>query len=212
MYTSTTRSNQEQTHPFQPVVTYPTGWAGERTFAQIMDDCTPLAATLIRKHGIAYQDFPDALQRGFMVVWERLVQDTQMFAHADKYAVVRIVEANCGMNYWRRHDRHLSLDALAGIITEDHPDEWMVTGLEANRSELWAAWATATDLRITFDHRDGFAVLDRLHRRPFPPGTGADDQNVVFPIHALLRRDKSLTDTCSLFDESPRSQTRRSEL
>ncbi|MEP6985647.1 MAG: hypothetical protein ABI970_08615, partial [Chloroflexota bacterium] len=62
-----------------------------------------------------------------------------------------IVEANCGTNYWRRHDRHLSLDALEGVITEDHPDEWMISGLEANRSELWAAWATATDMRIDIE-------------------------------------------------------------
>ena len=145
------KSIKNQIQPFPSVATYPTGWAGNRTFAQIMDDCTPLAATLIRKHNIAFRDFPDALQRGFMVVWERLIQDTRMFAHSDKYSVACIVEANCGANYWRRHERHLSLDALEDTITEDHPDEWMVTGLEANRSECWAAWATATDMRIDIE-------------------------------------------------------------
>jgi hypothetical protein len=158
-----------QIRPFPRVATYPTGWAGNRTFAEIMDDCTPLAATLIRKHGIAFQDFPDALQRGFMVVWERLVKDTQMFAHADKYAVARIVEANCGTNYWRRHDRHLSLDALAGIITEDHPDEWMLTGLEANRSEVWAAWATAADMRIDIE-RIFVPLVAKYEAQPEPHG------------------------------------------
>lgn len=137
--------------PFPRVATYPTGWAGRRTFQQIMDDCTPLAAKLIRKHGVAFQDFPDALQRGFMVVWERLVNDTQMFADVDKFVVARIVDANCGLNYMRRHERHLSLDALEGVITKDHPDEWMITGLEANRSERWAAWATAADMRIDIE-------------------------------------------------------------
>ncbi|MBK8030432.1 MAG: hypothetical protein IPK17_13200 [Chloroflexi bacterium] len=151
MHDQTICSNRFDIRPFPRVATYPTGWAGYRTFAEIMEDCTPLAATLIRKHGIAFQDFPDALQRGFMVVWERLAKDTQMFAHADKYIVARIVEANCGTNYWRRHDRHLSLDALEGVITEDHPDEWMITGLEANRSEVWAAWATAADMRIDIE-------------------------------------------------------------
>lgn len=118
MFDNDVRSNiRVQIRPFPRVATYPTGWAGNLTFAQIMNDCTPLAATLIRKHRIAFQDFPDALQRGFMVVWERLVQDTQMFARTDKYTVARIVEANCGTNYWRRHERHLSLDALEGTIT-----------------------------------------------------------------------------------------------
>ena len=145
------KSIKDQIRPFPDLATYPTGWAGKLTFAQIMDECTPLAATLISKHNIAFQDFPDALQRGFMVVWERLVQYPQMFAHADKYTVARMVEANCGSNYWRRHERHFSLDALEGRITEDHPDEWMVTGLEANRSECWAAWATATDMRIDIE-------------------------------------------------------------
>ncbi len=140
-----------QIKPFPPVAVYPTGWAGNLIFAQIMTDCTPLAASLIRKHNIAFQDIPDALQRGFMVVWERLVQNSKLFANEDKYTVARIVEANCGANYWRRHERHLSLDALEGTITEDHPDEWMITGLEANRSECWAAWATATDMQIDIE-------------------------------------------------------------
>jgi hypothetical protein len=43
------------------------------------------------------------------------------------------------------------LDALAGTITEDHPDEWMLTGLEPNRSEVWTAWATAADMRIDIE-------------------------------------------------------------
>src|SRR5690606_25255024 len=120
--------------PFPRVATYPTGWAGRRTFEQIMQDCTPLAAFLIRKHGVAFQNFPDAWQRGFMVVWERLVKDTRMFAHADKFVVARMVDANCGLNYLRRHERHLSLDTLEGSVTKDHPDEWMITGMESNRS------------------------------------------------------------------------------
>jgi hypothetical protein len=66
-----------------------------------MEECTSLAATLIRKYGIALQDFPDALQRGFMVVWERLAKNNQMFTYVAKYVVARIVEANCGANYWR---------------------------------------------------------------------------------------------------------------
>jgi hypothetical protein len=87
-----------------------------------------------------------------MVVSERLARNTQIFAHVDKYVVARIVEANCGVHYWRRHERHLSLDALEGVTTEDHPDEWMITRLEASRSEVWAAWATATDMRIDIEH------------------------------------------------------------
>ncbi len=170
MYDSIIRQSiKVQIRPFPDVATYPTGWAGKRTFAQIMDDCSPLAATLIRKHNIAFQDFPDALQRGFMVVWERLVQETQMFANSDKYSVARIVEANCGANYWRRHERHLSLDALEGTVAEDHPDEWMITGLEASRSECWAAWATATDMRIDIEHI--FAQLvAKYESKPEPHG------------------------------------------
>ena len=93
------KSLKDQIRPFPDVATYPAGWAENLTFAQIMDDCTPLAATLIRKHGKAFQDFPDAVQRRFMVVWEHLEQDTQMFANADKYTVARIVEAQCLNEY-----------------------------------------------------------------------------------------------------------------
>jgi len=137
--------------PFPREDVYPTRWAGERTFAQIMDDCTPLAAYLIRRYKkINPHEFPDALQRGFMVVWERLSQNPSLFADADKIAVAGIVRSNFGDNYHQRHQRHLSLDALEdqGL---DAADEWMVTGFEANRTEVWAAWATATDLRIDIE-------------------------------------------------------------
>jgi hypothetical protein len=36
---------RSQIRPFPRIATYPTGWAGNRTFAEIMDDCTPLAGT-----------------------------------------------------------------------------------------------------------------------------------------------------------------------
>lgn len=80
-----------------------------------MEDCSPLAATLMRKRHIDNKDIPDALQRGFMVFWERLVKDPQMLAEESKYAVAFMVEANCHQNYWKRHSRHISLDGLESV-------------------------------------------------------------------------------------------------
>ena len=142
--------------PFPRIAVYPTGWGGSLTFAQIMDDCSPLAVTLMRKRHIDNKDIPDALQRGFMVFWERLVKDPEMLAEESKYAVAFMVEANCHQNYWKRHSRHISLDGLESNDT-DHPDEWMLTGFEANRTEQWAAWATAVDMRLDIER--AFAQL-----------------------------------------------------
>jgi hypothetical protein len=69
---------------FPVFATYPRELTGQRTFAEIMDDWIPLTATRIRKHSIAFQDFPNVLQGGIMMVWERLAKGKHMFAHADK--------------------------------------------------------------------------------------------------------------------------------
>jgi len=151
MFPETDLTFDFQIRPFPREAVYPTGWAGERTFAQIMDDCTLLASSLIRRYTrINPHELPDALQRGFMVLWERLSKDRRLLADADRIDAVGIVRANMGKNYHERHQRHLSLDALEdqGL---DAADEWMVTGMEASRSEVWAAWATATDLRIDIE-------------------------------------------------------------
>ena len=150
------KSIRNKIRPFPRVAVYPTGWGGNLTFAQIMEDCSPLAATLMRKRHVDNKDIPDALQRGFMVFWERLANDPQMLAKESKYAVAFMVESNCHLNYWKRHKRHLSLDGLERDDT-DHPDEWLITGLEANRSERWAAWATAVDMRLDIER--AFAQL-----------------------------------------------------
>ena len=63
---------RQQIKPFSGSPTYCTGWAGYRTFAQIMADCSPLAATMLRRRYIDYVDIPDALQRGYMVFYEKL--------------------------------------------------------------------------------------------------------------------------------------------
>ena len=78
---------------------------------------------------------------------KNLMANPNMLEGQSKFAVVDPVCNNCQMNYWSRHRRHLSYDALDNDVT-DHPDEWLVTGLEATGNERWAAWATATDARL----------------------------------------------------------------
>ena len=156
---STNTRIRSQIKPFSGPPTYLTGWAGYRTFAQIMADCSPLAATILRRRHIDYVDIADALQRGFMVFYEQLSADPNMLVGQSKYAVADPVCNNCHQNYWARHCRHFSFDALDNGNT-DHPDEWLVTGLEAHRSEKWAAWATATDTRMDIEQAMG--ELDRL--------------------------------------------------
>ncbi|MCA9886025.1 MAG: hypothetical protein KC708_23785 [Anaerolineae bacterium] len=47
-------------HPFPRIAVYPTGWGDDLTFAEIMEDCSFLAATLMRKRHIDNKDIPDA--------------------------------------------------------------------------------------------------------------------------------------------------------
>ena len=42
--------------PFPRIAVYTTGWGGDLTFAQIMEDCSPLASTLMRKRHIDNKD------------------------------------------------------------------------------------------------------------------------------------------------------------
>ena len=150
---------RSQIKPFSGPPTYITGWDGYRTFAQIMSDCSPLAAAVMRERGVDYVDIPDALQRGFMVFYEKLIADPDLLDGQTRYAVAFPVSSNCHMNYWQRHRRHTSLDGMTANGADD-PDEWLLTGLEANRTERWASWATATDMRL--DVERAFANLVEL--------------------------------------------------
>lgn len=147
---------RKQIKPFSGPPTYPTGWGGYRTFGEIMGDCSPLAAAIMRERGVDNVDIPDALQRGFMVFYEKLSADPDMLDGQSRYAVAFPVYANCHTNYWQRHRRHTSLEGMTANGAHD-PDEWLITGLEANRSERWASWATATDMRL--DVERAFANL-----------------------------------------------------
>ena len=153
---TTRRKIRAQIKPFSGPQTYPTGWNGYRTFAQIMGDCSPLAAAIMRERYIDNVDIPDALQRGFMVFYEKLSADPDMLADDNKYGVAFPVVANCHANYWNRHRRHHSLEGQAQDQSGD-TDEWLLTGLESRRSERWAAWATATDVKL--DIENAFARL-----------------------------------------------------
>jgi len=136
---------------------------------RLWHDCSPLAATILRRRHIDYVDIADALQRGFMVFYEQLSADPNMLVGQSKYAVADPVCNNCHQNYWARHRRHFSFDALDNGNT-DHPDEWLVTGLEAHRSEKWAAWATATDTRMDIEQAMG-ELVERYEQVEEPHGS-----------------------------------------
>lgn len=142
---------RSQIRPFSSRASYPTGWAGNLTFAQIRDGCIPIATRLMKRYAMHSQDIPDALQRGFMVLWERLVDDPEHLADKELFDTACIVHSNCGKHYWDRHNRHINFEDMRLGQERDHPDEWLISGLEQGREERWAAWATAIDRRVDLE-------------------------------------------------------------
>ncbi len=162
---------RSQIRPLSQVQTYQTGWGGYMTFAQIIESLTPLSVSLLCRWEHAYfNEIPDALQRGFMVLWERLVRNNNLLMHLDKYKAATIVSNNCGMGIEKRQKGwQCSFEELTTNSNGANTDEWFVTGLEHHRSEVWAAWASGTDMRIDIEHIMNNLATDYL-RRPAPHG------------------------------------------
>lgn len=136
--------------PFRHFATYNTGWGKDQTFDDIYAVLAPYAVKLFRKYGAFTNEIPDALQRGFMAFWEQLSANPDMLATMSKTQAVSIILNRGGISIERRRKkRYASLEDLATESSDF--EDFALTGLESDRSERWAAWATAADYRIDIE-------------------------------------------------------------
>jgi hypothetical protein len=143
-------SIRSKIRPFRHFATYDTGWAKDQTFDDIYAVLAPYAVKLFRKYKAFDNEIPDALQRGFMHFWERLSAEPDMLTTMSKTNAVSIILNRGGINIERR--RKMRCDRLEDFSTDSLDyDDYTLTGLEHDRSERWAAWATAADYRIDIE-------------------------------------------------------------
>ncbi len=138
-----------QIRPFNRTATYPTSWAGSQSYNEIYDNLAHYASNLMKRFGFRPHEIPDCLQIGFTVLWETLVQQRDFLHDKTRRQAVFFVLARCKISSMRyRQDRCDSLDALTTEDWHSTADEHAITGLEADRDERWAAWATDIDTRL----------------------------------------------------------------
>jgi len=85
------KSIKDQIRPFLRVATYPTGWAGQRTFEQIYDDLIPSFNRLLRYYRNHELDIPDLIAHAFMRLWMDISVDTSMLAAVDKGGALKLL-------------------------------------------------------------------------------------------------------------------------
>ena len=106
----------------------------------------------MKNFGIRPYELPDCLQIGFMVLWETLSAQPHFLAQKTRRLAVFFVLARCKISSMRYGEsRYDSLDALTTDDWHSTSDEHAITGLEADRDERWAAWATDVDTRIDIE-------------------------------------------------------------
>ncbi|MBZ0274700.1 MAG: hypothetical protein K8I60_01065, partial [Anaerolineae bacterium] len=92
MNTSELRAQiRSQIKPFRHERLFPTGWAGELSFAEIRTDLIPNLVRLLRYYKRPEAFLPDMLQEGFMHLWWDLSQEPEMLAKANKGDALRLV-------------------------------------------------------------------------------------------------------------------------
>ncbi|MBK8030080.1 MAG: nuclear transport factor 2 family protein [Chloroflexi bacterium] len=142
-------SSQIRPYPRTPV--YATTWAGMQTFEQIYDNLAYYASNVMKNFGVRPHELPDCLQIGFMVLWETLTQQPDFLAQKTRRQACFCSGALQDFEYALRGRAYDRLDELITDDWHDTVDELAITGLEANRDERWAAWATDVDLRVDIE-------------------------------------------------------------
>jgi hypothetical protein len=148
--------------PFTDEVTYPTGWAGYLTFQQIIDQVTPWVVWQCRRFGFYGQDIPDALQTGFMNLWQDLAEDPNLLADFRrenvKWHVFRRAQTHFNRHYNYKQIPFTDIEAQRGYEIEEygisglsgrHPRNWW------DATERWATWTRQLDARLD--------ITDALH-------------------------------------------------
>ena len=137
--------------PFPRVTRYPTGWAGELSFAEIHADLIPNMNRLLRYYRKPAAYIPDILQEGFMRLWWDLCQEPDMLAKADKGDALRMVlDRTRTPSFVRKSlSREVYLEDLA--TRSGDPDEFVIEGYEGRFFTEHSEFARAIDLRIDFE-------------------------------------------------------------
>jgi DNA-directed RNA polymerase specialized sigma24 family protein len=131
--------------------TYPTGWLGEATFAQIHDDLIPNMGRLLRYYRKPTTYIPDLLQSAFMRLWQDMVAEPTLLADATKGDALRLVLNRVRTPYFIRRlsQREVYLEELAERSGE--PDAFIIEGFEGRYYKDHAEFARAVDIRIDFE-------------------------------------------------------------
>ena len=114
----------------------------------------------MKNFGVLPDELPDCGQIGFMVLWETLSAQRDFLAQTTRRQAVFFILARCKISSMRcGENRYDSLDALISSDWHSTSDEHAITGLEADRDERWAAWATDMDIRIDIER-----IMEKLAR------------------------------------------------
>ncbi len=152
MHTETRSIIRSQIRPYAQVQTYPTGWVGRQTSAQLYDDLVEYARNVMKGNGLQHHERPECLQIGFTALLETLKKQHDFLADKNRQQAVFFILARCKSSslraYYRRHD---SLEAYVSTDWRSSADEHTISGYAHDRDERWAAWATDIDNRIDIE-------------------------------------------------------------
>ncbi|MBK9748506.1 MAG: hypothetical protein IPO91_17265 [Chloroflexi bacterium] len=151
MHNSTLRKSiKDQIRPFPRVVTYPTGWAGQRTFEQIYDDLIPSFNRLLRYYRNHELDIPDLIAHAFMRLWMDISTDTSMLAAVDKGGALKLLLNRTNPQLYRKfYRREMYLEDIAARSGD--PDDFIIDGFDHSHIIGHATYAEAIELRVDIE-------------------------------------------------------------
>jgi hypothetical protein len=133
--------------PFPTTAAYATSWSLPLTFEQLYDDLAHYATCVMTGYGILPHQLPDCIQIGMMALWEQLCIDRTFLQTKTRRQAVFFIMARCKISTLRYHENQCErLEPLVEADWHGNGEEFAILGLEANRDERWAAWATHTDI------------------------------------------------------------------
>jgi hypothetical protein len=141
---------RSQIRPFSCEAKYATGWAGWITFDALIEDLSPILATVLYRYNGEYAQYiPDAIQIGLMRIWERLVENPSLLALDSRVrAAFKILSICKHTTYNKQRRKYVDFPG-----TEDNETEYTLLGYEKapewwNATEHWASWAAKADQQM----------------------------------------------------------------
>lgn len=136
--------------PFPRVATYPTGWAGQRTFEQIYDDLIPSFNRLLRYYRNHELDIPDLIAHAFMRLWMDLSAEMSMLAAVDKGGALKLLLNRTNPQLYRKfYRREMYWEDIA--TRSGDPDDFIIDGYDHSHVIGYTTYAEAIDLRVDIE-------------------------------------------------------------